>query len=508
MYMITKLLARLPFRKKTTWGERHFLLIVIASALFAMIISMGIGMQQSVWFDEAYSIMLAKQPLDQLLYLTSIDTHPPLYYVLLKAWAAVFGWSEFALRSLSILALGGAVVVAGVFVRRVFDARIALAVLPFLVVAPFLLRYGFEIRMYALAGLIGIAATYVLVRALQAKNSRQRWISYGLYAVLVAVGVYTLYYMALLWIAHVVWLVWLWLKEKRSLFHAPWLLAYVGSVVLFLPWLPTFFKQVNNGALAPIAQPLTVENILGIVSFNFFYQPTWQLSPLNSLILVFVVAAIAYFSINAFKYVTEKQRPYLILLALYMSIPIIILAIVSLLRPMYVERYLAHVTIGGILFIGLAIATVVCKKMSKPVWVTAGALFIVLLFGMLHVIQTGNYNFQRSQTPAVKQAAATVNSCDNQTAVVAGDPYVAIELAYYLPQCKIYFYSDFAELSGGYAPLSNSPLRLTNPAKLPNSIQDIIYIYDNQFDLRFANGHKQVSERIFDNLIVKKFSAE
>lgn len=508
--MLRTLLNRF-FTRRHSIVERFAVALIAAGAVAAMLLSLCIGLKQSVWFDEAYSILLAKQSWEQLLYLTSIDTHPPLYYLLLKAWAAVFGWSELALRSLSVLALGGSILVGGLLVRRLFGVKAALIAVAMMVLSPFLLRYGFEIRMYALGSLIGVAATYVLVMAVQARQATEQVRYYALYALLVALGMYTLYYMALLWIAHLLWLVWMEWRRSRSvarLIRAPWVLAFLGAVVLFLPWLPTFLKQLNNGALAPIAQPLSVENLLGIVSFNFAYQPTWQLSPVGSLLIVFVVCAVTYFAIQAYKVISPKQRPYLILLGLYMSVPILVLALVSLQRPMYVERYLAHVTIGGLLFIGVAIALATSKKASKRVWLAAGLLFAILLSGAVHMAQIGNYNFQRAQQPAAQQASVSVDRCDDRTAVVAGDPYVAIELAYYLPSCQIYFYSEYDTLTGGYAPLSNSPLRVENPARLPDTTQTIYYIYDNQLDLQFPAEFEQVSEQSFDKLLVKKLSAE
>ncbi|HEY5695459.1 MAG TPA: hypothetical protein VIQ80_01340, partial [Candidatus Saccharimonadales bacterium] len=66
--------------------EKYFIPTLIVVALGAMVISLMIGLAQSVWFDEAYSIMLAKQPILNLIHLTSADTHPPFYYLLLKGW--------------------------------------------------------------------------------------------------------------------------------------------------------------------------------------------------------------------------------------------------------------------------------------------------------------------------------------------------------------------------------------------------------------------------------------
>jgi len=506
--MIQKILERVFHVRRTSWAERHFTAILIVGAAVAMLVSLAIGLAQSVWFDEAYSIMVAKQPIEQLLHLTAVDTHPPLYYLLLKGWAGLFGWSEFALRSLSVLALGGSLVIGGLLVKRMFGVRTALITLPFILFAPFLLRYGFEIRMYALASLIGIAATYVLVSAVDAKTKRQLWIRYGLYAVLVAIGVYTLYYTALLWVAHLVWLGWITYREKKPVLRAPWLFAFAGSVILFLPWLPTFVRQISNGALAPISQAMTLENLLGIISFNFVYQPVWQLNALLSLLVVFVIGTLGYVTVQAFKVVSNDKKKYLLLLAFYVLIPIIVLTLVSLFRPMYVERYLAHIAIGGMLFVGVAVA-LVTKKTTTITVQAAALLVVVLVVGVAHLIQVGNYNFQRLQKPDVARAAALLELCETGATIMAADPYVAIELAYYAPKdCDIHFYSKDAKLGGGYAPLSESPLRISDPASQLADKKTVYYVYYDQPSLEIPLLLNQTGDEKFGSLTVATFSAE
>ncbi|HSW91626.1 MAG TPA: glycosyltransferase family 39 protein [Candidatus Saccharimonadales bacterium] len=505
--MIRSLLSRILPIHKLTWWERYFWWLLAGAAVIFMVISLSIGLHQSVWFDEAYSIIVAKQPAAQLVHLTSLDTHPPLYYLLLKAWASMFGWSEFALRSLSVLAAGAALFVGGVFVKRVFGIRVALLAIPFVVLAPFLLRYGFEIRMYSLASLIGIAATYVLVRAWQTKPSRERLALYALYAVLVALGMYTLYYLALLWIAHVVWLVWMTRREKQPLFKSLWLRAFLVSIVLFLPWLPAFISQVSNGALAAISQPMTIDNLVGIVSFGFVYQPTWQLSAVMSLVVLFVITTLIVLSVHAFKLISVKQRPYLVLLALYVAVPVAVLTLVSLARPMYVERYLSHVLIGGMLFIGVVMAVNLAKA-KKNVIVTGAALVAVLVIGVMHLSQVGNFNFQRLQSPMVKQAAALMKDCTKNATVFAADPYVAIELDYYLPDCQIQFYSATDTLKGGYAPLSNSPLHVDEPARELALSSKIYYVFYDQQTQTMPSALHHSTVKSFDSLHVATFSVE
>jgi len=53
--------------------------------------------------DEAFSWRLTEYSVGELVQRTGADVHPPLYYVLLKGWCAVFGDSLGALRGLSVV---------------------------------------------------------------------------------------------------------------------------------------------------------------------------------------------------------------------------------------------------------------------------------------------------------------------------------------------------------------------------------------------------------------------
>jgi len=57
--------------------------------------------QQSLWFDEAFAWNIVQQP--DMFPRIAADTHPPLYYLLLRGWIGVTGDSALALRYLSAL---------------------------------------------------------------------------------------------------------------------------------------------------------------------------------------------------------------------------------------------------------------------------------------------------------------------------------------------------------------------------------------------------------------------
>ncbi len=485
--------------------QKHFMLLLISCAIVAMAISLTIGMTQSVWFDESYSIMLAKQQISQLIHLTAVDTHPPLFYLILKVWAAIFGYCELALRTLPVLFMGGAVIVAGLLMKKLFNKRAAILSMPFVIFAPFLLRYGFEIRMYSLVSLIGVLATYVLICALEATTKRKRVILYISYALLVAVGVYTLYYSVLLWMAHLVWLIWRTLKSKESLLKAPWLKAYILSIILFLPWLPIFISQIANGALAPIAMPMTIDNLMSIASYSYLYSPSWQLGAGLSVVMIFVVVSSLYFVIMAYKVSANRYRQHLVLLAMYITVPVLILTVVGFVRPMYVERYLSHVLIGASLWVGASISIVL--KQSKPdIKLIYATMIAVMIVGISQLALIGNYNYQRSQSIDVKQAVADIK-CTNGEVVLAADPYEAIESSYYLSDCPIYFYSISAKQIGGYSILSDSSYRVTSPATQLADKKTIYVIRYTDLKLQMPVNLKLTYKHQYGKFGVDKYSA-
>ena len=56
---------------------------------------------ESIWLDEAFSIVSAKLNLSQIFFRP--ETNPPLYYSILHLWINLFGDSEFSVRFPSVL---------------------------------------------------------------------------------------------------------------------------------------------------------------------------------------------------------------------------------------------------------------------------------------------------------------------------------------------------------------------------------------------------------------------
>lgn len=81
--------------------KNHMLLFILFLALGMRLVVVN----QSLWLDEAIGA-LAVRDFSYFGILNDFlrsDNHPPLYYIVLKMWSGIFGYSELSLRIPSIL---------------------------------------------------------------------------------------------------------------------------------------------------------------------------------------------------------------------------------------------------------------------------------------------------------------------------------------------------------------------------------------------------------------------
>jgi uncharacterized membrane protein len=195
--------------------------------------------RSELWLDEALSVNIADLPLRDLHAALKQDGAPPLYYVLLHGWTAVFGTGNEAARSLSAVFMIGAVVCIFFAAQRFAGRTAAWIAVILLAVNPYAIRYATEARMYSLVALLVAGGTLVAQRAIE-KPSFGR---VAPYAVLVALAFYTQY-----WCFYIVGVagllfIWMWWRTKHREAGRNLLLATIVGGLAFLPWVPTFLYQ-------------------------------------------------------------------------------------------------------------------------------------------------------------------------------------------------------------------------------------------------------------------------
>lgn len=475
--------------------KKYWYVIALAAGGLAGAASLWLASNQSIWFDENYSILLARHSLGELLALTGVDAHPPLYYVLLQLWGNLWGWSEFALRGLTALCLGGTVVMTIVLLRRLFGAGIGLMVAPFLLLAPFILRYGYEVRMYALVALIGVTATWVLVKARESKG-RNWWAAYAL---LVALGMYTLYMSLVIWLAHLVWL-FVTTKSKKEVLKQPYIWAYVGAVALFIPYIPTFIHQMIHSALPGIGSELTFTKLANTFGIMTVYTPEWQLGGWLTLVLT---AGMILFGIVYVRLWRKKEyRNGLLLLSLLVIVPLGFYALTSLppKQPIFIERYMAHIAVYFYCLVAMVVVLGWTGNSRKYAGALGAVVILISALGVARLDMAGNLNWERMQHPMTKQMRADT-TCNAGTVVVADDPYTYIDSEFYFRDCQLKFYSkENVGFQGGYAPLHDSDKRIASPSDVTTS--RLVHLHWQEAAFEPGDAYHLVSTQTYDKQIV------
>ncbi len=203
---------------------------------------------QSFWNDEGNSARLAERSLDLIIEGAAGDIHPPGYYIILHCWRALFGQSEFALRSLSVVAGLTLIVLTYLWSRALFGESTGLIAAFLSAISPFAIYYSQEARMYALLAALAAASAFVSYRVqvrsckLQVAGSKLQVVDWIAYVLLGAAGLYTHYAFAFVLIANnlLFGLRWLAGAERRRWERlAVWAGAQVAVLLLYLPWVPT-----------------------------------------------------------------------------------------------------------------------------------------------------------------------------------------------------------------------------------------------------------------------------
>ena len=232
---------------------------IAAAALLALLaLSLWLrsrALDGALWIDEAISHGIASHPLAEIPGVLRQDGSPPLYYVLLHGWLELFGDSEAALRSLSLLAalltvpaaLWAGTVAGGM--RAGWIAAVLAALNPFLTI------YAQEARMYALVALLSVLACGSFVRGFVDEIAWQR----ALFALELALLLYTHAWAIFLGLGFAAAAAYQ-LRDRLRDAAVPFFVAALA----FTPWVPTLVDQALHTG-APWSKTPSVTALLGAV---------------------------------------------------------------------------------------------------------------------------------------------------------------------------------------------------------------------------------------------------
>jgi len=194
-------------------------------------------------FDKYQHINLDRGVADTVNYLiTSDPQHPPLYYVMVRLWAQVFGDSPAGVRSLSaIISLLIFPTVYWLCLELFDSAVVGWIAMALIAVSPLQLYFAQEARQYTLWMVEILGSSAALLRAMKQENK----INWALYSLSLVLGLYTHLFTFLIMISHGIYVI------IQQQFHFTktfinYLISTIAAFLIFLPWLLVFITHLQT----------------------------------------------------------------------------------------------------------------------------------------------------------------------------------------------------------------------------------------------------------------------
>ena len=367
---------------------------VLAAAL-----SLGGAARPSFWYDEAATISAAySRSLPQLWHmLGNVDAVHGLYYLLMHAWFQIVPPTEFWSRAPSGLAVGGAAAGVVVLGRQFSSRTVALAAGVICAILPRSTWAGVEARPYAMSMMTAVWLTVLLVYTAR-RESRWLWLAYG---VGLATSILLDIYLALLLLAHAVFIVAWWRTRGVVVRFA------VTSVLTVCALAPFVIEAVGQTGqlkwIAPIGHR-TIEDVL--------VQQYFERSPPFAVLAALVIATAITLWLRTSGSFAIHDRQLLTLAVAWLVIPtVLIVGWSALVHPIYTPRYLAFTAPAMALILGVCVGGVAAKP-----WVATAIVGLFTIAAAPNYIRAqrnpyAKYGMDYSQVADLITAKAAPGDC-------------------------------------------------------------------------------------------------
>lgn len=320
---------------------------IILLALLLRVYTLG---DESLWLDEVFSVNSANKSITSIIEHESSWTavSPPFYYIILHFWMKLFGYSEFSIRFPSVIFGVASIYVIYRVGKLIYSEEVGIICAFLLSISFFHIRYSQEARFYALLTFLILLSNFYFVRLLKEKNIKDACI----YIVITTAMTYT-HFFGLFYIMFQN--IYYFLAHRKNMKF--WIVIQGTILLLFAIWIPVLVKQTTKVG----DDSWWIPRPTYITLFNTF--KSFAGSDIN--LYLFVILGII-----GIIFIYKEEFNDRIFLLLWLFIPIVTSLSISLIRPIYVDRYL----IGSLPAIVLLI--------SKGIFNFRKSLMILLLIAI------------------------------------------------------------------------------------------------------------------------------
>lgn len=409
-------------RKIITWGITFF------ASLFLIILACQ---SKDVWYDETFSLGLARHSIKELIMLTAKDVHPPLYYLILKLAMIFFPGSATAAKIISVIPVILIMCISNYFFAKEFSYKSSILFILLFLSMYAVFEYSVEIRMYTWCMLFCMLCCISSYYIYKYNNLK----SYLLYVLFAECGAYCQYWTAFgLAINFILISIVCLLRDKKRIRNI--LITAVIGITLYLPWAKVVISQLAEVSGEYWISKVTLHNVIEYILYEL---------PMAGIIKIISILLIGYLLKKTISGIKNKDSKFHFILICFIT-PFILIACATIIsiavRPVFQAKYALPLSVFILFYIVITVNELQINKTYSSVIIVTCLLCIIFNSTNIFLSEkiTGRYN--KAFTKMMDE-----NLTDNTVFVFDKDiekqiPYC---LAYTYPNNKIYNF-DLMEL--------------------------------------------------------------
>lgn len=325
------------------------------------------------WFTKG----MVSLPVMQQIYITAVDVHPPLYYLLLKFIVKILTDLNltfdliFTIKLVSIIPSIIILAISVTKIRKNYGFFVGgLFAFSIITMSTFFTQY-LTARMYSW-GMLFIVLGFLCVKPILEKNHVKYWILLSIFA---ALGAYTHYFVAIAFVSlYIILLAFTFIKSVE--FFKNWLISTLIGIILYLPWLLVLFNQLNTVQKSYWIPPITLETIINCFTCysTYYYTPILYY---GSLILLFIFVALIIKDFIKNREVTDEFL--LIGILTYILTILIGITLSMTFKPILIIRYIIPVSSIIWILISIYLGKIDLKNLAIILAI------LILLLGVINI---------------------------------------------------------------------------------------------------------------------------
>lgn len=473
--------------KSITLKQWHIAVIVIG----IIFVSLG-AFHSNLWFDESYSVGLARHTFGEIWSIGGHDVHPILYYWMLRIVYLMTGGTIMAYRIFSVIPIAIMIILGYTHIRKDFGEKTGFIFSFLSAFLPEMAQYAIEIRMYSWA-ILAVTILALYAYRLTKEDNTKNWIIFGLSSL---ASIYLHYYgLMAAGLINVFLLIYLIVKRRKK--GIIFIISFgILQGLAYLPWLVNFATQLSNvssGYWIGFSFPKTPMELLSSQLAGYV-----KTSDYTGLLVPTVLALelYAYIIYKTYKYAKAKEdlTSFKWSVIVYFAVILAAIIITALMKTSILYyRYLFVIT-GLYIF---AVSFILGKEENKIEIVAI--LSVIAILGVYNNIVMMKDNYDYSNQEPIKYLNENVKEGDTIVyADFGGGSVVAVQFA----DNQVYFYNadnwGVEEAYKAFGP--NYEVKVTKDFidNCSNRVWFVDNIYNSVADEVFeGKGYNKVSEKEF-----------